>query len=125
MQPDYIVLRDYVRQTVPMEPVDPCEALTVVPPWPDLSPCMACGQPVEGDEKGFSVLGWQHPQVQMVRVLGPSHNGECWEQARSLVEQNRPHELVAFEHYQRLNAGQHGEPYDPQVVRYWPPLEQM
>jgi hypothetical protein len=86
---------------------------------------MTCGQPVEGDAKGFSVVIWQHPQTHEVGVLGPSHNGDCWEQARSLVEQDRPNELVAFEHYQRLNADQYGEPYNPQELRYWPPLEQM
>ncbi len=107
-----------------MEPVDPCEALTVEPPWPDLSPCMTCGQPVE-DEKGSSVVLWQHPETREAGVLGPSHNGNCREQARSLVEQNRPNELVAFEHYQRLNADQCGVPYDPEELRYWPPLEQM
>ncbi len=66
-----------------------------------------------------------HPETRGAGVLGPSHNGNCREQARSLVEQNRPNELVAFEHYQRLNADQYGVPYDPDEVRYWPPLEQM
>jgi hypothetical protein len=85
---------------------------------------MTCGQQVEGDEKGFWIVLWRTRDTHEVGVLGPAHDRDCWKQAMSLVEQNRPHELAAFEHYQRLHAEQHGEPYNPQELRYWPPLEQ-
>jgi hypothetical protein len=108
-----------------MDPRDPMVAYTAKNPWPDLSPCMTCGQPVEGNEKGFWVVLWRNPETNESGVLGPCDCRECWKQAMSLVEQNRPHELAAFDHYQRLIAEQHGEPYDPQELRYWPPLEQL